>query len=348
MAQKNTKKSTRVASKKTSKLILPFRLPELPVPLARAIIFVLFFANIGVAYLLFSQAGTYNVRFVYFCASNACSGSYSASTLNTSAGQIQTWYGQKLGKTFTRLTTVKVVGSQPASYYYGGGSYNSVNTYNNVYKDLSAKGYINSNTKVVVQLGFRSMANCGIASYDGPLALADPQKGCSSIQASVLAHELGHSFRLATTSSMHRTDGTLMHEPLACNGAVISSCTLNSSDRSWLLGSRAYWFPTSTSTTTTTTSSSPYVESSSDPYRASCTTPTHQTLKQGNSGNCVKHLQWLLVNKWSTHGGSQVSNSGGIDGGFGSGTTQAVKTFQSYKGLTADGVVGPKTWDALH
>ena len=346
MAQKKISKNRNT---KQANLPFLFRLPEVPVALARFLIFILVFANIGMAYLYFSQAATYNVRFVLFCATDSCSGS--VSTLDGYRGSVRSWYGGKLGRTFTSLSTIKVTGSHNAAYYSGGSRSDTVKTWNNVYADLNAKGYINTYTKTVVQLGFRSMGNCGVGSYDGTLAISDPFKGCSSIQPSVLAHELGHTFKLAGTSDMHRYDGTLMNAPLACNGATLSNCALNSTDRSWLLNNRAYWFPNSTTTsttTTTTTTSSPYVESSSDPYRSSCQTPTHQTLQAGNSGNCVKHLQWILVNKWPTHGGSYVSNSGGIDGGFGSGTTQAVKTFQAYKGLTADGVVGPKTWDALH
>jgi len=36
-----------------------------------------------------------------------------------------------------------------------------------------------------------------------------------------------------------------------------------------------------------------------------------------------------------------------IDGYYGSGTANAVKCWQHYHGLTADGVVGPQTWSSL-
>ena len=64
-------------------------------------------------------------------------------------------------------------------------------------------------------------------------------------------------------------------------------------------------------------------------------------LKRGSKGAYVMLLQTKLVN----HG----YNLGicGIDGDFGQATEAAVKAFQSDSGLTADGIVGPKTWDAL-
>ena len=37
-----------------------------------------------------------------------------------------------------------------------------------------------------------------------------------------------------------------------------------------------------------------------------------------------------------------------VDGNFGAGTERSVKAFQSENGLTADGVVGQVTWDALY
>ncbi|MEJ7796478.1 MAG: penicillin-insensitive murein endopeptidase [Nocardioides sp.] len=37
----------------------------------------------------------------------------------------------------------------------------------------------------------------------------------------------------------------------------------------------------------------------------------------------------------------------GVDGDFGSGTDSSVRSFQSSRGLTSDGIVGPATWSAL-
>lgn len=65
----------------------------------------------------------------------------------------------------------------------------------------------------------------------------------------------------------------------------------------------------------------------------------YPTLKQGDSGEYVKKLQQLLVDKGY--------NPNGVDGQFGPGCAKAVKKFQKDNGLTADGVVGPKTWAAL-
>lgn len=68
-------------------------------------------------------------------------------------------------------------------------------------------------------------------------------------------------------------------------------------------------------------------------------TRTHSTLKQGSRGDEVKLLQQLLKNKGYY--------SGSIDGIFGAGTKNAVVQFQRAAGLSADGIVGAKTWAAL-
>lgn len=57
------------------------------------------------------------------------------------------------------------------------------------------------------------------------------------------------------------------------------------------------------------------------------------TIKAGSKGPDVVAWQQILGIK--------------ADGIFGSGTTSATKTFQTKHGLTADGVVGPKTWSAV-
>lgn len=64
----------------------------------------------------------------------------------------------------------------------------------------------------------------------------------------------------------------------------------------------------------------------------------HHTLQKGDSGPDVAYLQTLLCD---------VGEPLAVDGKFGTKTENAVKDFQRQSGLTVDGVVGPKTWDAL-
>lgn len=66
---------------------------------------------------------------------------------------------------------------------------------------------------------------------------------------------------------------------------------------------------------------------------------SYPTLKKGSKGDSVKKLQTLLVSKGY--------NPKGTDGIFGNDTEAAVKAFQKANGLTADGIVGSKTWAAL-
>jgi len=65
------------------------------------------------------------------------------------------------------------------------------------------------------------------------------------------------------------------------------------------------------------------------------------TLKTGYKGVWVNLLQRLLIH----HGFS--CGFAGADGDFGSGTYNAVVAYQRAKGLTVDGIVGPKTWAEL-
>ena len=65
------------------------------------------------------------------------------------------------------------------------------------------------------------------------------------------------------------------------------------------------------------------------------------TLRRGSSGEYVTLLQTKLIQL-----GFDLSPYG-ADGKFGAKTENAVKAFQKEHWLTADGIVGPKTWDAL-
>ena len=63
------------------------------------------------------------------------------------------------------------------------------------------------------------------------------------------------------------------------------------------------------------------------------------TLRQGSKGDEVKEVQRRLK-KWGYYNGS-------VDGVFGAGTRAAVIAFQKKNGLTADGIVGKATYQAL-
>ncbi|MFM7408263.1 MAG: glycoside hydrolase family protein [Cuspidothrix sp.] len=65
-----------------------------------------------------------------------------------------------------------------------------------------------------------------------------------------------------------------------------------------------------------------------------------ETLRKDSKGSKVKQLQEILE--------ALGIDVGTPDGIFGGGTANAVKKFQSQKGLTADGIVGKGTQDALN
>lgn len=60
----------------------------------------------------------------------------------------------------------------------------------------------------------------------------------------------------------------------------------------------------------------------------------HALIKRGSTGTWVRHAQAIL----------KIAE----DGIFGPDTEKAVKAFQKSKRLSVDGIVGPKTWAALH
>jgi len=67
-------------------------------------------------------------------------------------------------------------------------------------------------------------------------------------------------------------------------------------------------------------------------------------IKLGDTGNAVKTIQYIL-NLMSLY--FYEIDPVSIDGAFGVGTENAVKTFQGIAGLMQDGVVGESTWDML-
>ena len=77
-----------------------------------------------------------------------------------------------------------------------------------------------------------------------------------------------------------------------------------------------------------------------EPDKNGCPYGTSTALvKDGSTGNHVKRCQWYLT--------ELGFNVGGIDGICGKKTVAAITTFQSERGLDADGICGPMTWEAL-
>lgn len=79
---------------------------------------------------------------------------------------------------------------------------------------------------------------------------------------------------------------------------------------------------------------------SSDSGKSACTT-FHPTLRMGSKGEVVEDLQELLLRAGYSLGDC------GADAIYGAATEAAVKSYQVGRLLTADGIVGPKTWAAL-
>lgn len=69
--------------------------------------------------------------------------------------------------------------------------------------------------------------------------------------------------------------------------------------------------------------------------------PLTGLLARGSTGSAVTALQNALLR----YGGpGSATDPGGIDGNFGPKTEAAVKAYQAQRGVTADGIVGDRTW----
>lgn len=84
----------------------------------------------------------------------------------------------------------------------------------------------------------------------------------------------------------------------------------------------------------------PVVEQPKTTKTEVCTVEVN-VLRKGAKGDNVKALQILLIGRGYSCG------SYGADGDFGTATYNAVKAFQKAKGLSVDGVCGPKTWNKI-
>lgn len=74
-------------------------------------------------------------------------------------------------------------------------------------------------------------------------------------------------------------------------------------------------------------------------WTALLTLPPRPTVRRGSRGAYVRYLQQKLTSK--------LYPTGQADGIFGAATEQAVLEFQRENGLSADGIVGPLTWQQI-
>ena len=93
--------------------------------------------------------------------------------------------------------------------------------------------------------------------------------------------------------------------------------------------------------TTWATSAGPSLWDEARPQAPPAKPATPPTVQQGSTGETAQQVQFLLSAEGYGLAPAQV------DGNFGAATKVAVEHFQTDKGLTVDGVVGPTTWTAL-
>ncbi|MDH5333263.1 MAG: peptidoglycan-binding protein, partial [Thermoleophilia bacterium] len=97
--------------------------------------------------------------------------------------------------------------------------------------------------------------------------------------------------------------------------------------------------PATTPTTTTTDTTDTTPATTTEPSTGDITLPEGVKLRSGDSGSGVEAVQRALA--------KLGYDPGAIDGDFGPATEAAVVAFQTAEGLSADGVVGTDTLNAL-
>lgn len=113
----------------------------------------------------------------------------------------------------------------------------------------------------------------------------------------------------------------------------------NKLDLLWAEATRRLLGASAASVTTPSTGAAATGSTAATPG-ATGTSSSHPTLRMNARGDAVRALQEALA-------GAGLLAASSADGIFGSGTLAAVKKFQQSKGLTADGIVGSATWEAL-
>lgn len=93
--------------------------------------------------------------------------------------------------------------------------------------------------------------------------------------------------------------------------------------------------------------SAPGVEAGSSAPGTATAGPARRTLRFGSTGEDVKLLQLKLRKLRERQHDRDVRGRARVDGIFGPLTRQDVIDFQGDTGLDADGIVGPRSWDAL-
>ncbi len=97
--------------------------------------------------------------------------------------------------------------------------------------------------------------------------------------------------------------------------------------------------PATTPATTTTPTTPDTTPTTTPPATGSITVPQDVTLRSGDDGPEVEALQQALA--------KLGYDPGAIDGDYGPSTQAAVVAFQTAEGLTADGIAGSETLNAL-
>lgn len=195
---------------------------------------------------------------------------------------------------------------------------------------VSANSYTDKNLLSGVKYTYKIKA---YHHSDGNISTSDYSSTVSATTSGTAVSKIG---------TVKVNDALNIRDSASTNGNVIT--TLPNGHKVYVIETISGWYKVtfiSNSAVYTGYASADYLTVSDITSASDCpyTEPT-VTVRQGDSGNNVKWVQWYLAQL------GYLSTSG-VDGDFGSGTLSAVKKFQTDKGLTVDGLVGSGTRAAL-